>query len=139
MADLYKNYDADIYDGLITNIVPPIVTGAATIRKLGTKGTLARGTVLAKSSGSAGDDKLVILGSTAATNETLTAYGILCDDTEVGTSADVNALVYLAGSFDPDRLIVKENYTMTAGDIAALRDGGSYLKAQIDADYVQSN
>ena len=67
------------------------------------------------------------------------AGGILCDDTEVGTSADVNALVYLAGSFDPDRLIVKENYTMTAGDIAALRDGGIYLKAQIDADYVQSN
>ena len=63
MTDLYKNYDADIYDGLITNVVPQIVTGAATIRKLGTKGTLARGTVLAKSSGSAGDDKLVILGS----------------------------------------------------------------------------
>lgn len=136
MADLYKNYDADIYDGLITDIVPPIVTGAATIRKLGTAGTLKRGTVLAKSSGTAGDGKLVVLGTSAASNETLTAYGILCDDTEVGTAADVNALVYLAGSFDPDKVIVKEGYTMAAADIAALRDGGIFLKAQIDADYV---
>ena len=136
MADLYKNYDADIYDGLITNVVPDIVTGAATIRKLGTAGTLKRGTVLAKSSGTAGDGKLVVLGNTAASNETLTAYGILCDDTDVGTSADVNALVYLAGSFDPDRLIVKEGYTMVAADIDALRNGGIFLKAQIDADYV---
>ena len=47
--------------------------------------------------------------------------------------------MYLAGSFDPDRLIVKENYTMTAADIDALRNGGIILKAQIDADYVQSN
>ena len=136
MADLYKNYDADIYDGLITNVVPQIVTGAATIKKLSAAGTLARGTVLAKSST---DGKLVILGPSAGSGETLAPYGILCDDTEVGTAEDVNALVYLAGSFDPDRLIVKENYTMTAGDIAALRDGGIYLKAQIDADYVQSN
>lgn len=136
MADLYKNYDADIYDGLITNVVPPIVTGAATVRKLGTAGTLKRGTVLAKSSGSAGDSKLVVLGNSAASNETLTAYGILCDDTNVGTIADVNVLVYLAGSFDPDRLIVKTGYTMTATDVDALRNGGIILKAQTDADYV---
>lgn len=136
MADLYKNYDADIYDGLITNVVPPIVTGAATVRKLGTAGTLKRGTVLAKSSGSAGDGKLVVLGNSAASNETLTAYGILCDDTNVGTTTDVNALVYLAGSFDPDRLIVKTGYTMTATDVDALRNGGIILKAQTDADYV---
>ena len=136
MSYLYTNYTADIYDGLITDVVPPIVTGAAKIRKLGTAGTLARGTVLAKSSGSAGDSMLVILGTTAEANETLTAYGILCDDTEVGTSADVNALVYLAGSFDPDKLIVKSGYTMTAADIDALRNGGIFLKAQIDADYV---
>jgi hypothetical protein len=136
MADLYKNYEADIYDGLITNVVPQIVTGAATIRKLGTAGTLKRGTVLAKSSGSAGDGKLVILGTSAVSNETLTAYGILCDDTEVGTASDVNALVYLAGSFDPGRLIIKEGYTMVEDDIDALRNGGIILKAQIDADYV---
>lgn len=133
MADLYKNYEADIYDGLITNVVPQVVTGAATVKKLSTAGTLKRGTVLAKSST---DGKLVILGTSAGSGETLTPYGILCDDTEVGTAEDVNALVYLAGSFDPDRLIVKSGYTMTAGDITALRNGGIFLKAQIDADYV---
>lgn len=136
MADLFKNYEADIYDGLITDVKPSIITAAAVIRKLGTAGTLVRGTVLAKSSGSAGDGKLVILGSTAASNETLTAYGILCDDTEVGTSEDVNALIYVAGSFDPEKLIVKEGYTVTDADIDALRNGGIFMKAAIDPTYV---
>ena len=137
MADLYKNYDADIYDGLITNVVPPIVTGAETILKeSSTKATYARGTVFAKSSTTG---KVVILGTTAGQNETLTPFGILCDETEVGTTADVNALFYLAGSFDPDKLIVKTGYTITEADIDALRNGGIFLKAQIDADYVQSN
>ena len=137
--DLHEKIGSVTPENLFAGLDPRALTKAGVLRKLGTAATLVRGTLLAKSSGSAGDDKLVILGSTAATNETLTAYGILCDDTEVGTSADVNALVYLAGSFDPDRLIVKENYTMTAADIDALRNGGIILKAQIDADYVQSN
>lgn len=137
MADLYKNYDADIYDGLITNVVPPIVTGPAVILKESSaKATYARGTVFAKSSSTG---KLVILGTSAGQSETLTPYGILCDEAEVSTSADVNALFYLAGSFDPDKLVVKSGYTMTTADIDALRNGGIILKAQIDADYVQSN
>ncbi len=135
MADLYANYTADIYDGLINDVKPAPIVEPATIRKLGTAGTLARGTVLAISTGTAGDSKLVILGSTAATNETLTAYGILCDDTEVGTSADVKALVYVAGTFDPAKLTVKSGYTMTLADKMTLRDGGIYLKAAVDADY----
>ena len=44
-----------------------------TIRKEATAAaTYKRGTVLALSAGTAGDGKLVILGSTATTNETLT-------------------------------------------------------------------
>lgn len=124
MADLYKNYDADIYDGLITDVVPLVVKGAGTIAAGAAEATLKRGTVLAK--GASG--KLSILSG--ANGET--AYGILCDDTEVGTSDDVNVVVYLAGSFDPDKLIVADNYTMTAADIDALRNGGIYLKAAID-------
>ena len=117
------------FDGLITDVSPEVVIGGATIRKLGTAGKLVRGTVLAISGGSAGDGKLVILGSTAASNETLTPYGILCDDTDVGTSADVAAPVYIGGCFDPGKVTVKSGYTITAADKDKLRTYGIIFKA----------
>ena len=43
------------YDGLISGLAPVPVVVAGTIRKLGTAATYKRGTILAKSSGSAGD------------------------------------------------------------------------------------
>lgn len=123
------NYiDKLTYDGLISDVNPSTIVAAGKIRKLGTAGTLKRGTILAKSSGTAGDSKLVILGTTAETNETLTAYCILAEDTAVGTSADVNAAVYVAGCFDPEKLIVKTSYTVTEADEDALRNGGIYLR-----------
>lgn len=124
--------DTMTYDGLISGLAPEPVIAAGKIRKLGTAATLARGTVLAKSSGTAGDDLLVILGTTAGTNETLTAYCILADDTAVGTSADVNAAVYMAGSFNPDKITVKSGYTITEADKDALRNGGIFLVPTID-------
>ena len=69
-------------DGLVTAIDPHIVIGAGVIRKA-SSGTLklTRGTVLAKSTGTAGDNKLVVLGTAASGDtETLTANCILCDD-----------------------------------------------------------
>ena len=109
------------YDGLITDIIPPVQVRGATIRKLGTAATLKRGTIMARSSGSAGDDKLVVLGNTAASNETLTPDCILTDDVEVGTSNDVVATVYTAGCFDFAKCTVKTSYTVTADDLDALR------------------
>ena len=90
-------------DGLVTAIDPHIVIGAGVIRKA-SSGTLklTRGTVLAKSTGTAGDNKLVVLGTAASGDtETLTANCILCDDVEVGTAADATVAVYLAGCFNP--------------------------------------
>lgn len=78
-----------------------------TIRKEATAAaTYKRGTVLALSAGTAGDGKLVILGSTATTNETLTANCILAEDVEVGTTADVTALAYRTGHFARNKLAV---------------------------------
>lgn len=120
------------YDGLISGLAPTPVIMPGKIRKLGTAATLKRGTVLAKSSGTAGDGKLVILGTTAETNETLTAYCILADDVAVGTSTDVEAAVYMAGCFNPDKIAVDTGYTITEGDKDALRNGGIYLIATVD-------
>ena len=126
----FENLGAVGYDGLISGLTPQPKTTGGTIRKLAAKATLVRGTILAKSSGSAGDGKLVILGSTAASSETLTPDCILADDIDVGTAADVNAAVYDMGCFDPAKLTVKSGYTLTTGDKDTLREKGIYLVAK---------
>ena len=117
-------------DGLVTAIDPHIVIGAGVIRKAtGSALKLARGTVLAKSTGTAGDNLLVVLGSTPKENETLTANCILCDDVEVGTGADATVAVYLAGCFDPNKVIMTNSHTLNEADKDALRNAGIVFKA----------
>jgi len=105
-------------DGLISDTQPALLTRARTIRKLGTAAALKRGTVMAASST---DGKLVVLGTSAGSGETLTPDCILADDVEVGTSADVPVVAYISGCFDPDHITMATGYTMTAADIDALR------------------
>lgn len=121
------------YDGLIVGDEPVADVLTVTIRKLSAAATLKRGTVLALSAGTAGDSKMVVLGNTAVTNETLTANCVLCDNIDVGTTADVNAIVYRTGKFNTGKLVVKSGYTMTAADKEALRDAGILLDTAIDA------
>lgn len=111
------------YDGLISGVTPPVQTRGGIIRKLSAAATLKRGTILAKSSGTAGDGKLVVLGTAAASDEILTPDCILCDDVEVG-SADVNAPVYTAGCFELGKVTVATSYTMTEADKEQLREYG---------------
>ena len=100
-----------------------------TIRKQTTSAvTLKRGTILAKSYGTAGDGKLVILGSTAANNETLTPDCVLCDDVTIGTDADEKVAVYTAGCFDPDKVSVAASYSITETDKDNLRMRGIVFK-----------
>lgn len=115
------------YDELINGANPSTDVFHVTLRKLGTAGTIKRGAVLALSTGSAGDGKFVILGTSAASNETLTANCILADDYEVGTSADVTAVAYRLGHFNRNKLIVKAGYTFTAADEEDLRKEGIIL------------
>lgn len=129
MAYLSRKVGEMEFDGLISDLTPKTEVRGKTIRKLGTAGTLVRGTILAMSSGSAGDGKLVILGTTAETNETLTPDCVLCQDVEVGTAADVNAAVYTAGCFDPAKVTVKTGYTVTDADYDTLRKYGIVFKA----------
>ena len=108
-------------ENLIAKLDPPALKGTGVLRKLGTAGTLKRGTLLCKSSGSAGDGKLVIFGTTAATNETLTADCILAEDIEVGTANDENALVFYQGNFNEDALIIKSGASIADSDKDDLR------------------
>ena len=116
------------FDELVTDINPAVVVNGGVIKALASETTLKRGTILARSSGTGGSGKLVVLGTVAGENETLTTDCILCDDTVVGTS-DVNACVYFAGCFDPNKVIVADNYTITDADKDALRSRGIFFKA----------
>lgn len=117
------------YTNIWNSVDVPIITGLRTIRKLtGAAATYKAGTALALSGGTAGDDKLVILGTAAASNETLTANCILAEDVEVGTDADVQALVFLSGHANANKLAVASSHTITAAEIEAFRAAGIYLE-----------
>ena len=132
---LDENLGSVGYDGLIVANEPVADVFTVTIRKEATAAaTYKRGTVLALSAGTAGDGKLVILGSTAANNETLTPDCVLCDDVEVGTAADENVAVYTAGCFDPDKVTVAESYTISQTDKDNLRMRGIVFKAAAAAN-----
>ena len=119
--DLHEKLGTVTPENLIAQLDPPALKKAGLIRKLGTAGTLKRGTLLAKSSGSAGDGKLVIFGTTAATNETLTADCILAEDIDIGTAADENALTFYQGNFNEDALIIKSGASIADSDKDDLR------------------
>lgn len=127
---LDENLGSVGYDGLIVANEPVADVFTVTIRKEVTAAAAyKRGTVLALS---AGDGKLVILGSTATTNETLTANCILAEDVEVGTTADVTVLAYRTGHFARNKLAVASGYTLKATDEEELRKAGILLSDAIE-------
>ena len=136
---LDENLGSVGYDGLIVANEPVADVFTVTIRKEATAAaTYKRGTVLALSAGTAGDGKLVILGTTATTNETLTAnciLGITANEKrcrEVGTTADVTVLAYRTGHFARNKLAVASGYTLKATDEEELRKAGILLSDAIE-------
>ncbi len=130
MKNLNQKLGEMEYDGLIAGLTPKTQVGGGIIRKLtGEAAVLKRGTILAKSSGTAGDGKLVVLGTEADADETLTPDCVLCDDIEVGTAEDEAVPVYTAGSFNTGKVVVKDGYTITDADKDALRMRDIVLKA----------
>lgn len=129
---LDENLGSVGYDGLIVANEPVADVLTVTIRKEAAAATYKRGTVLALSAGTADAGKLVILGSTAATNETLTANCILAEDVEVGTTADVTVLAYRTGHFARNKLAVASGHTLKATDEEELRKAGILLSDAIE-------
>jgi hypothetical protein len=72
-----------------------------------------------------GDDEAVVCNYA----EQLIPDSVLCDDTAIGTAADVNAAVYTAGCFDSGKLTAETGYTITTADKDALRTRGIVLKS----------
>jgi hypothetical protein len=115
-------------DNLIAGMYPPAEPFTVKIRKETTETVIyKRGTVMALSSGSAGDSKFLILGTAAATDETLTANCVIAEDAEVGTDVDSVAIAYRTGHFNENVLVVAKDYTLNAADKEALRTVGILL------------
>ena len=111
------------YDGLITGLNPPTRVDGGTIAKLAAPATLKRGTLLGKA-----DSGLLSIYDGTGTPDC-----ILCDDTEVGTAADVPVDVYVAGCFDPEKVTVGDGYTITQADKDKLRTYSIVFKAATPA------
>lgn len=122
--NLVTNVGSHEPDNLIAKLFPAAEAFGVTMRKVSAETTYKRGTVLARSSK---DGKMVILGTTAASGETLTASCVLADDVTVGTAADATAVAYFCGNFNRAAVLVADSYTMTADDEDALRKYDIYF------------
>lgn len=131
MRELSEKLGEMEFDGLITGLNPAVRVTGGTIAKLTAAATYKRGSVLAKS---ANDGLLYLLGTAAASGDTLTPDCILCDDTEIGADEDVPVTVYAAGCFDPEKLTVSEGYTVTEEDRDKLRAYSIIFKAASPAE-----
>ena len=135
MINLSEKIGEMNYGEVCTGLEPAQQVRGGVIRKVTGKAViLKRGTILAKSSGTAGDGKLVILGTEAGSDETLTPDCILCDDIEVGTDNDEPVAVYTAGCFQPQKITVADEYTITESDKDELRMRGIVFKAATPAN-----
>jgi hypothetical protein len=130
MTELSRKVGEMSYDGLITDLNPPVQVRGRTIAKLAAPVSYKRGTIFSRS---LLDKKLYIIGSTAAAGDTLVPDCVLCDDIEVGIASDANVAVYTAGCFDPNKTAAAAGYTITEGNKDELRQRSIVFKAAFDS------
>lgn len=127
MVELSRKLGDMNYDGLITDVTPRPTVRGFVIKKGEAETAYKRGTLFGFKEGSEGE--LAIMDNSG----TVTPAFVLTDDVTVGTSEDEPVTVYTSGCFDPRKLITKDNYTLSAKDVDALRVRNIYLKAAIPA------
>lgn len=105
-------------DNLFADIYVKQITASGTVAS--GQGILSRGTIVALDTAT---NKLSILG----TDVNHIPYGVLCDAVDA-TSEDAVCELYMTGKFNKAAIIVKEGYTLTAEDIAKLRNAGIFIE-----------
>lgn len=116
--NLYSKIGDMEFDGLITDLNPPVIVGGGELSSLTEAAVLKRGTLLAKA-----DGMLCVHDGSGE------ADCILCDDTEVGTESSVNVTVYLAGCFNPEKVEAATGCAISEDDKNVLRTKNIYFKA----------
>jgi len=114
--DLNRKVGDMEFDGLITDLNPPVQVRGGALSRATTATEYARGTILAIH---ATNGRLFPLGTQG--QGTLTPHSILCDNTKVGTAGEVNTTVYTAGCFHPDKVTAAAGYTISETDLDNLR------------------
>jgi len=102
------------FDGLITDVNPPVLVRGGVLAKLAAAATYKRGTILERN---ATDNKLYKLGTDSGN----IPHSILCDDAEIGTAADVELPVYTAGCFHSGKVAEATGLTITEEQLDELR------------------
>lgn len=125
--DLRQVVEERSVDNLIANTFEVDVFSVV-IRKTTDETLMPKGAVLALSES---DDKYVLLGTEAGTNEILTANAILAENITTSTTEDVTATAYRKGHFNRNALTVAEGYTIDNDDKEKLRKCGIYLETSI--------
>ena len=128
---------SEVYDGLISDVVPPVEVRGGLIAKISeienTEITYKRGTIFVKS---IDEDNLYILGAVDREDDVegsndddveddsekkLLPDCILCDDITIDISKDHRVPFYTAGCFNPKKVHVAEGYVITEDDLDILR------------------
>ena len=108
-----------IQDNLILSISPQVQVGRAVIKQASAEATYARGTVLHLDTATGKYEILAAASKNPA--------AIVACDVEISTTADTEAVVYLAGKFNVDDLKVGGEYTLSAADKDCLHQHGILL------------
>ena len=123
MNNQLVNYvDTFVPDNLINSAFPRALTTGVLVRA--NQGVLLRGAVLSLCLET---EEMVLLGTAAGDEETLTPNCILADPVDTGDAGAVPAVAYRTGHFNRPALIVKSGYTMTLADEEILRNAGILL------------
>ncbi len=120
MSELSRKLCEMDYDGLFADVIPAAQTGAGAIKGGAEETVYKRGTLLSK-----GSDGFLIPAD--GNGE---PYGILCDDTTVGTE-DVTVVIYTAGCFNLNKIITAEGYELTETDLDTLRKYNIIFKSAL--------
>lgn len=121
--NLVNKVDECGQDNLIARLFPRALTMG--IKIAAGEGLLKRGTILSVNESGA----YVVCGKSVTTGEGDTAVtttysnpgAILADDVDASGDADVTAVAYRSGNFNPNAVIVADGYTLTAADKDTLR------------------
>ena len=114
--DLNRKIGDMEFDGLITDLNPPVQTRGGLLSRRTAATVWPRGTILARH---ATNGRLFPLGTTG--EGALTPHSILCDDTNILTTGEVSTVVYTAGCFHPNKVTAASGYVITETDLDNLR------------------
>jgi hypothetical protein len=131
MKELKKKIGEMSYDGLVSDLNPPVEVRGRIIAHNSSEQKYPRGMIFSRSVKSG---KLYPLGSQAEADDTLKPDCVLCEETIVGKADEVTAEVYTAGCFDLGKVTAGKDYEITEADKDELRKRNIVFKSAFESN-----